>query len=103
MRTAIILGRRHDGDLMELVSGIEAPIHEQLATFKTEYCRADVHKDFEYVELWTSDEGLTKKRKLISPKRAKEIAEAKAKAEAAEKAAIEKAAAEANKKEKAEA
>jgi hypothetical protein len=100
MRTAIILGRKHGGKTMELVHGTEKPIHEQLPTFKAEFCRSEIHEEFEYVELWTSDEGMTKRRKLISPKRAKEIAEAQAKAEAAAKAAAAKAAAEAKKKEK---
>ena len=97
MRTAIILGRRHGGKTMELVHGTEKPIHEQKETFKSEFCRSDIHEELEYVELWLSDEGQTKKRKLITPKKAKEIAEAKAKAEAAEKARLAKLAAKAKK------
>jgi hypothetical protein len=95
MRTAIIIGRKHGQKSLVLVSGPEVPIVEQKELFK-DFQRDSVHDDFEYVELWTSDAGCVKDRKLISPK----VAAAKAKAEAEAKA---KAEAEAKAKQKAEA
>jgi len=66
MRNAIILGRRHGGKALEVVSGPEHPIEKQLDTFK-EFLRKPTNDRFEHVELWTSDGGRRKHRKLSKP------------------------------------
>jgi hypothetical protein len=66
MREAITYGRRHGAKAREVISGPDVPIAKQLDSFK-EFQGAVEHKDFEYVELWTSDSGLTKRRKLNKP------------------------------------
>jgi hypothetical protein len=63
MRTALILGRRHGGKHFEVVSGPENPVSAQLALFK-EFQRTSAHQDLEHVQLWTSDTGITKQRRL---------------------------------------
>lgn len=78
MRTAITLGRLHGNKrTVELVSGTEVPIFDQLSKFKKVQV-AGVHEKYEALELWTSDGGRHKHIKgLAVPKPA---AEAKAKA-----------------------
>lgn len=104
MRTLIILARKHGGKSLELVSGPEIPAHQQAAKFKKDFqTSGGVNDAFEHAELWSSDAGRKKQIRLISPAKAKEIAEAHAKAVAeAEKAAAQKAKAEAEAKAKAE-
>lgn len=89
MRTVIILARKHGAKQMELLSGPEVPAHEQKAKYK-EFCRLDVHPELATVQLWDSNEGFTKERKLLSPKeadaKAKAQAKARAEAEAKQKA-----------------
>jgi hypothetical protein len=103
MRTAIILGRKHGGKKLELVSGPDVPIVKQLETFKDHARAGDVNKDFEYLELWTSDGGRTKKRSFDSEATAKAKAEAQAKREAQAKEAAAKAKADEEAKAKAAA
>lgn len=81
MRTAIIIGRKHGQKALQVVSGPEVPILEQKELFKG-FQRVHAHDDFEYVELWISDAGRVKERKLITHGRAEELAEARVKAEA---------------------
>lgn len=87
MRTAIIIGRKHGQKTLEVVSGPEVPILEQKELFK-DFQRVHAHDDYEYVELWISDAGKVKDKKLVTYERAEELADAKAKAEADAKARV---------------
>jgi hypothetical protein len=84
MRTAITLARKHGGTKLSVVSGPEVSIHEQKSAFKSLRFGYG-HDKFEYIELWTSDEGRVGKLKLLTPEAAKEkensIALAKSQAE----------------------
>jgi hypothetical protein len=92
MRTLIILARKHGGKKLEMVGGPEVPVHQQSADFKKDFCRSDVNEVYEYAELWSSDAGRLKYRKLQSGKTAAAKVAARANAvEDAKKRAAEKA------------
>jgi hypothetical protein len=79
MRTAITVGRKHGGKKLEIISGPETPIREQLDAFKDEVRSGESHESLEYIELWISDSGRAKKRKFITPAAAKAKVEAEKK------------------------
>ena len=66
MRTAIILGRKHGAKALEMISGPSIQITEQLKSFKA-FLIDKEHESFETVELWTSDGGRMKQRRLLKP------------------------------------
>lgn len=70
MRTALIVGRKHGSkklEVVELPSTVGAEVHKTIASFKEQTASGE-SKQWELLELWTSDGGVTKRRKLIKPK-----------------------------------
>jgi hypothetical protein len=82
MKCAFTFGRKHGGKSLELVTGADVPVHQQLAEFK-EFQRVRSHEKFEEVFLFIASPA--KSHRLDTPEKAAAAA-AKAKADAEAKA-----------------
>ena len=66
MRTAITLGRRHGAKELEIIHLPSVSVADQMAKLKAAR-GSKTHSDFEHVEVWESDAGLTRKQRFSKP------------------------------------
>ncbi len=66
-RTAITLIRKHGATSFELVAGPEVGIQQQLTAFTADFCHSPHHADVAEVQLWESDGGVRRHRRLTLP------------------------------------
>lgn len=66
-RTAITLIRKHGATSFELVAGPEVGIQQQLTAYTADFCHSPHHADVAEVQLWESDGGVRRHRRLTLP------------------------------------
>jgi len=66
--TALTLGRPHDSQKWETIKGPDVPLPIQIVAFR-DFQGARTHPRFAEVQLWVSNEGISKKR-ILQPEQA---------------------------------
>ena len=89
MRTAIILVREHGKKVFEMVSGPEAAFAQQNADMREILAHPGTHEHFAEVQYWTSDGGLQRTVKFLSPEESEAREDKRKKDQAAHEAHLE--------------
>lgn len=66
-RTALILIRKHGSENWSLVAAPQDRIDQQSAQFTADYCHSPHHAEVAEAQLWTSDAGIYRHRRLTPP------------------------------------